>query len=255
MSQQENVRALVPSYTGRIKVASGKALALAILLAKAAPPDLTPAQRGKLKALKAAGQTVEGARIAKSRMSGATIQPLRNQFAVGWGGLDLALEAVEQLPLKISDHPKRATELRARLFPSGREFTKLSAVEAWTHAQSIFRRMEEDDLEGEILDLVGPLQLKSVKLVTNELAEVVGLGDAVRKIPSATAVADAMDAYKTTLSAYTRSLAADLDERDAESCRRFFEALAPIDLHRSSYESGEDETGEETDVVPVNPTS
>jgi hypothetical protein len=237
----DTVRSLVPTYTGRIKVQSGKALGLAILLAKAAPPDLSPSQRKRLSALQVAGEQVESARGTRLRMAGATIQPMRNQFAAGWGALDLALESVSLLPAGSFDDAERATAMRTRLFPEGREFPKLSSLEAWTRAQSILQLVDEEELEDELTELVGPRFLNAAKLVTNELGEVLGLGETPRKIPSATAVADAMDEYGTALSAYTRSLAADVDEKDEASCKRFFEAVAPIDLHRSSYASDDDE--------------
>jgi hypothetical protein len=250
MSQLENVRSLVPSYTGRIKVASGKALGLALLLAKSAPPDIATTQRRKLDALKLEGQAVETARSTKARVAGATIQPLRNEFAAGWSGVHLALESVEQLPAQISDHGERARKLRARLFPVGREFTKLSGLEAWTYAQSIFRQIEEESLEAEITEVIGVRFMNAAKLVTKDLGEALGLGDTARRIPSATAVSDAMDRFTTALAAYTRSLAADLDETDEASCRRFFEALAPIDVYRTTRTSDEDEADPELTQSP-----
>jgi hypothetical protein len=61
------------------------------------------------------------------------------------------------------------------------------------------------------------------------------LGETTRRVPTSKAVADAMDSFLSRLSAYTRGLGAEVDERDPASVQRFLGAVAPIQEHRTTW--------------------
>ena len=233
-----DVSARVATYTSRPKVSSRKALGLAILLEKAAPPDLTPAQRKRLAAIAKQGAKVEAVLSARDLLGSATIQPLRAEHASGWAAMEGALDAAALVPADVSDRAARAVKIQREILPAGREFTKLSALESWTYSHRVLGRIDDAGLAKEINALIGPDYLATVKLVTNNLGEALGVGDGVLSVPSTTALTDAMTRYVTTLCAYTRALSADVDEEDEASCKRFFDAVAPIDACRSAVAPG-----------------
>jgi hypothetical protein len=212
-------------------------MAVAVLLAKAAPADLDAPARKKLRTLQSAGERVEAAHAKREGGRGAAIQPLRQALASGFAAADLALAGTALLPARFTDKGARAQQARAIVFPAGRAFTNAPAIEATMVARRILARIADKKLAAELKELIGPEHLRTMQAVTDDLAEALGLGDGVRETHSATAVADAMAKYTTALSAYTRALAAHVDEDDEASCESFLAAVAPIDRFRSTHGS------------------
>ena len=230
-----NFTSILLSYTSRVKVAALNALALALLLVKAAPADLSSGQRKKLDTLVKAGTAVEDAQAERDDGGGASLQPLRAALASAFGAVDITLEGISQLPASVSDKAERALVLRATLLPDGRVFTKMTAVQTCMYARRVLARIDQKKLAPEMKDLLGPEYLKAMQSATDNLGEALGLGESDHAIPSATAIADAMTQYTTALCGYTRALSADVDENDQASCDRFMSAVAPIDEFRSGH--------------------
>ena len=243
--------ALFLGYLGRIRIAAANAMALALLLLKAAPPNLNAQQRKKLNALQKAGRGVEAVQSVREDGGGAAVQPLRSQLANSIAALDLSLEALSLLPPTLTDKSKRAQKARAVVFPDGRSFVNASAVEATMYVRRTLARIDQKKLGSELKDLVGPEFLKNVQSACDDLAEALGLGDGVKEMPSATAISDAMAKYTTALVGYTRALASDLDEDDEASCQRFLAAVAPIDQFRSTHGTDAPAATPETPSAPV----
>ena len=171
-----NFSQILLSYTGRVRVAAPKAMALALLLEKHAPENMTPALRKKLEALKDAAVFVESAREERDDGGGAVLQPLRNSFAASFAATDMALEAISLLPATVSSRGIEAQKMRAFIFPDGRVFIRNGAPQACVDARRVLARIEKRKLAPKMKALIGADFLKAMIQSTDNLAEAIGLG-------------------------------------------------------------------------------
>src|SRR5262249_9086460 len=155
------------------------------------------------------------------RSSSARLQAPRLKFTNAFGALYDLLLALGRIPAENSDVGTRALAVANSLFPEGAMFTRLDAVESWTHGSRLIRRIEDESLEREIDSLGGPAIMSTIRSATHELGEAIGVSkEPVAIIPS-TALVDSVVAFQSAVAAYVRVLAADVDEEDDTSVARF----------------------------------
>lgn len=142
------------------------------------------------------------------------------------------------------------------IFPDGREFIKGGAAQSCIDARRVLARIQKRKLGPQLKALIGGGFLQAMIAATSDLAEALGLGKgAAPAVPSATAVADAMEKYTTRLTGYVRSLSADVDDDDEAACKAFLAAVAPIDQYRSGHTTDDSATPAPTPAVPALPAN
>ena len=227
---------------------------VARLLFNSVPTDATSDEKKALRIVVEIADEVQAVLAERDRFSTARIQPFRNEFKSYWGGLHDILAAKARLGEGFGDVGVRAQRLIDAYFPEGVSFVNLDSYAAWFEGQRRLDRMAEEEAMAELEALASPQVVQAIKKSTAALAEAIGVGKTPRSdVPSATAVQETMAKFSRAVGAYTRLLAAKVDEADADSIERFRRAVAPIDEYRSMRGKGGTEPEEPAEPEPTEP--
>jgi len=222
------------NYVGPVRANAQSALVLARRLEKAAPEDLTAHERRALSRVSEAAEAVQEIQSARERFAPIKLRPLLAALASDWAALEGALAAAARLAPELGDLGARAGRVLATLLPDGTSFTQRAAPAAWSEANRRLDRLREEDLDDEVVALVGRPFLDAVKRSTARLGDAIGVGRVPAPVASPTALAEALLEFGAAVGAYGRVLAGAVsDEKDDGQTRRFLAAVAPVDQHRA----------------------
>ncbi len=235
--------------------ASGPSVAvLDARLEKAQPPDITTAEKKALKLVHDRAADVAAVQAARDRLAPGRLRPVLLSFLNDWTGLYDALSAKVRLPRTISDVGDRAETMRASLFPDGVSFTLLDAESAWSEGSRRLQRIDDEDLQSELVALVGKEFVMAVRSGTDALGAAIGTNDGGTEAPSSSALQEAIARFGKAVGNYGRVLAASCDEDDEESVQRFLKAVGPMDVHRAGMRSGASDHADPTPAPVPAPT-
>ncbi|AKF06988.1 hypothetical protein [Sandaracinus amylolyticus] len=244
------------AYHG-LRVGAQYAKPVARQLFNVAPDDITPDERKALRVVVAVGDDVQSVFAERDRFSSARLQPIRISFMNYWAALHGVLDAKARLGDAFGDEGARARAVLAAYFADGVSFSRLDAHAAWFEGQRRLDRMSDEETADEVEALAGAAVFAAVKAGTAAIGEAIGVGKATRAsdVPSATALQETLAKFSRAVGAYTRLLAAKVDEEDAASIERFRRAVAPIDDYRAmrGKESGAGAPSEPPVVEPTEP--
>ncbi len=241
------------NYAGNFRIGAESALPVARRLDKAVPEDATPLQRRYCGELLEAAQLVQKTKSDRDRLAPEKIRPIKQVFQNDWGAFHGTLEGTRRL--RVGTRGARAGKLSDALLPDGLAFAVLEADEAWSEAERLLGRIEDEELESEIVEVIGAEFLTAIKKSTRELGEAIGVGRTYHEVPSSTGLQAALSELGRCIGRYVRTLLADVDERDPASVERFLRAVAPLDRYRAARSGGvsESEEGGEEDEEPAAP--
>ena len=130
----------------------------------------------------------------------------------------------------------RAKRLIERLFAEGIAFLNLSYERELVVGETLLKRIDDEGLEAEIVDLTDAIVVPYIRTAQADLADVLGLGPSDGERANTRAMADALDALSESIARYVRILAGETDERDPASLAIFEKAVVgPLDEHRAYH--------------------
>jgi hypothetical protein len=219
-------------YVDGIRIPAAYMKPIANGLANSAPDDLSPAAKKQLGVIR--DVALHGDDVLDVRDHVNLVRPTFLELANAWGALGGTLMAKARLPASTSDKGKRAQKLVDVILPEGMSFVKRDAHAAWAESDRRVRFIEENDLEAEIIDVVGEDELAAVKAATTALGEGLGVGKTKRETSGANDLQVTVARFSREVARYARMLAAEVDVTDGASVMRFRRAVAePIDALRS----------------------
>ncbi len=224
-----------PDYRNYLALRIGAQYAkpLARLLVNAAPSDLDADEKKAIKVVERIAAEVQEIFAERDRQSLARIRPERDAFVNQWTATVDALRAKARLPAEVGDTGPRARAVLDSLFGDGAAFVRLDAYAAWFEGQRRLDRIRDEDLGAEIDRLIGAEMLSAARGATTNLGNVIGVGRTPRDAPTSASMAEMLTRFSRAVGAYTRLLAARVDEDDARSIERFRRAVTPIDEYRA----------------------
>lgn len=241
----------VSSYSDPMRVAADSAAGFTQQIFNAMPDDADHAEKKKADEMVGSGHDVQVVVQSRQRAAPATVRAVLIKVNSAWTGAIEICSGKARTPAEISDVGPKAQDLLDRFFVDGVPTTQSTALEAWTASTSTLERLDDEGLMRTFELLVGKEVVAHIRAATSELGEEIGTGDKKIEIPSPTALGDALARCGMKIAQYCRLLAAKVDEEDAASVKRFFDAVAPIDAYRASARGGGASTDGTDNPTPV----
>lgn len=223
----------------RLSTEAGILLAIRLLNSK--PVDLDEAEKRALRSVRETVLETQRVGKARARLRPENLQDEDERFDERWGAVYTQLEGWARL--ENDPRGELARALLATLFPDGLMFLTRSYGDEWVQSQERLQRIEEEGLEEDLVSLVHPELLREVRTAHEALGEGLGVGESPVALPESRAMLEALRDLSLAISDYARVLAGRVERGDAESERRFQQAMAPLALYRATRgrRSGEDE--------------
>ena len=235
----------------RFSAADGAVLGMQLITAAAGIEAARP--RKALELMR--GEVVRLQEITRDRLrpSGSALRGIASRLGGGYVGARMRLDGL--IRISSGDDQARAASLRVRLLPQGTKFVTGEFTELYTTSDNLLRRIEEQELEAEIDELVGPTFLPFIRAQHASFGEALGVGETAIAVPDSRAVSTQITALAEAIAAYGRAMVGWVDTDDDESVAAFQRAMAPLDRHRRGATNGgrEEEPDAPTTEAPVPP--
>lgn len=221
-------------YTGRPRVDSVSGIMTGRRLVKNAPATRSPRLDAALIEVRDDTMNVQAVWQERSRLRPLNLRPFDKRFDNGWGCLHDMLSGLARL--EGEEKAARAAKLLERLFADGVAFLALSYERELLHGETLLKRIDDEGLEPEIIDLTDAIVVPYIRSPQPELAEALGLGTSDVERADTRAMADALDKLATSIARYIRILAGETDDRDPASLAIFEKAVVrPLEQHRAYH--------------------
>jgi len=151
-----------------------------------------------------------------------------------WGALRLRLLGFAELPVAKFPDAKRAAELVTILFgPDGLSFLKEAYSVQWSTADTILKRIDEEELEKDIDRIAGKAFLDNIRAQHEQYGAMVQ-GILLREQAEGVNLADHVRAMGRAIVEYATKVCASVDEDDESSITAARSALRPLDAYREA---------------------
>jgi len=231
----------------RLSTETGILLAIRLLNSK--PVDLDEAEKRALRSVRKTVLETQSVGKARARLRPENLKDEDERFDERWGALYSHLEGWARL--ENDPRGELARALLATLFPDGLVFLTRSYGDEWVQSQERLQRIEEEGLEEDLVSLVHPELLREVRKAHDALGDGLGVGDEPLPPLESRAMLDALRKLSLAISDYARVLAGRVERGDAESERRFLQAMAPLEVHRATRGRGSGEDEVDPSVPPA----
>lgn len=240
-----------PEFIRPPRLSTDGGILLGIRLLKSKPADLDDNEKRALRGVRAAVLETQRVGKARARLRPENLQDEDERFDERWGAVYTQLGGWARL--ENDPRGEQARRLLASLFPDGLMFLTRSYGDEWVQSQERLQRIEEEGLEDSLVSLVHPDLLREVRKAHDALGEGLGVGDEPLPPLESRAMLDALRTLSLAISDYARVLAGRVERGDADSERRYLQAMAPLELFRASRGrgSGEDEVDPSAPVPPA----
>lgn len=227
------------TYTRSPNVNITGGIALSRTLAEGCPKSAPPPVKRAAKKLIAAADAAHAAFVDRGRelgaVSGEDPRALDLSADTVWAAIAARLEAYSTLPVALYPRAAKAAELLAKLFGPTSKPAFLRDVYAmqWTAMAAVLKRIDDDGMQRDIDDLIGPEFLSEAKRIQPLYGAMVK-GVLTREDGFGQNLATHTRAMQRAIVDYAIKMCATIDEDDPATVDVARTALRPIEQYRNN---------------------
>lgn len=234
---------------------AAQCMPFALLLARAAPRDLSPLERARLDGVSRAAREVQDVVDARSAAGTGRVRPRLDALARAWACGSTLLDGYARLE---GPRGARAAALQSVLLRGGLSFLSGSADAVWFEADRRLARLRSESSRDELIAIIGDDATAWIERATSELGDVIGCGCRPAPAKDAGLLARTIRELQRAIVAYARAVGSTVSTDDPASVERFRRAMAPLDDFRfarrrpraRASERPLEELRRETDATP-----